>query len=190
MKKLINDPRAVVDESVEGFGLAHADLVTVFGDPEVHRPKRCAGGQARWGSFGRGERERAGARGIRGGGMLDAAVAGQSSPRNPDRCGPAALAVTPGRGRAHREELHRRRPQLRPAAELAAAEGLAVAHGPGRRRRRGADATVHRGRRGRGRHHARGEGRRRGRRGAATSSRTSRPWVTASTRMSAAWASS
>jgi dihydroxyacetone kinase len=34
MKKLINDPRAVVDESVEGFGLAHADLVTVFADPK------------------------------------------------------------------------------------------------------------------------------------------------------------
>ena len=34
MKKLINDPRAVVDESVEGFGLAHADLVTVYADPK------------------------------------------------------------------------------------------------------------------------------------------------------------
>ena len=33
MKKLINDPRAVVDESVEGFGLAHADLVRVHSDP-------------------------------------------------------------------------------------------------------------------------------------------------------------
>ena len=34
MKKLINDPKAVVDESVEGFGLAHADLVTVHPDPK------------------------------------------------------------------------------------------------------------------------------------------------------------
>ena len=33
MKKLINDPRAVVDESVDGFGLAHADLVTVNAEP-------------------------------------------------------------------------------------------------------------------------------------------------------------
>ncbi|BAS06916.1 PTS-dependent dihydroxyacetone kinase, dihydroxyacetone-binding subunit DhaK [Arthrobacter sp. Hiyo4] len=34
MKKLINDPRSVVDESVEGFGLAHAGLVTVIADPK------------------------------------------------------------------------------------------------------------------------------------------------------------
>jgi dihydroxyacetone kinase-like protein len=33
MKKLINDPRSVVDESVEGFGMAHADLVDVHTDP-------------------------------------------------------------------------------------------------------------------------------------------------------------
>ncbi|HZL03604.1 MAG TPA: dihydroxyacetone kinase, partial [Cellulomonas sp.] len=32
MKKLINDPQTVVAESVEGFGLAHADLVAVHLD--------------------------------------------------------------------------------------------------------------------------------------------------------------
>ena len=46
MKKLINDPKAVVDESVEGFGLAHADLVTVFPDPKyiVRKDAPVAGG--------------------------------------------------------------------------------------------------------------------------------------------------
>ena len=33
MKKLINDPQDVVAESVEGFGLAHADVVHVHPDP-------------------------------------------------------------------------------------------------------------------------------------------------------------
>ena len=33
MKKLINDPARVTDESVEGFGWAHADLVAVHTDP-------------------------------------------------------------------------------------------------------------------------------------------------------------
>ena len=33
MKKLLNDPAKAVDESVEGFGLAHPDLVRVHTDP-------------------------------------------------------------------------------------------------------------------------------------------------------------
>ncbi len=33
MKKLINDPKSVVDESVQGFGLAHPNLVKVNTDP-------------------------------------------------------------------------------------------------------------------------------------------------------------
>ena len=33
MKKIINDPKRVVDESVAGFGLAHADIVRVAFDP-------------------------------------------------------------------------------------------------------------------------------------------------------------
>ena len=34
MKKLINDPTAVVTETLEGFAAAHADLVTVHLDPD------------------------------------------------------------------------------------------------------------------------------------------------------------
>ena len=34
VKKLINDPHDVVVESVEGFGLAHADIVAVSFDPD------------------------------------------------------------------------------------------------------------------------------------------------------------
>ncbi|HEU0183056.1 MAG TPA: dihydroxyacetone kinase subunit DhaK, partial [Agromyces mariniharenae] len=33
MKKIINDPKRVVDESVAGFGLAHADIIRVELDP-------------------------------------------------------------------------------------------------------------------------------------------------------------
>ena len=33
VKKLINDPQTVVAESLEGFGAAHPDVVTIHSDP-------------------------------------------------------------------------------------------------------------------------------------------------------------
>lgn len=42
MKKLINDPQAVVDESINGFVRAHSDLVTLVDDAE-HVVTRAAG---------------------------------------------------------------------------------------------------------------------------------------------------
>ena len=74
MKKLINDPRAVVDESVEGFGLAHADLVTVFADPKyiVRKDAPVAGKVGLVSGGGSGHEPLHG--GYVGLGMLDAAV--------------------------------------------------------------------------------------------------------------------
>ena len=94
MKKLINDPRAVVDESVEGFGLAHADLVTVFADPKyiVRKDAPVAGKVGLVSGGGSGHEPLHG--GYVGLGMLDAAVPGAvfTSP-TPDQILPATLAV-------------------------------------------------------------------------------------------------
>ena len=94
MKKLINDPKAVVDESVEGFGLAHADLVTVFPDPKyiVRKDAPVAGKVGLVSGGGSGHEPLHG--GYVGMGMLDAAVPGAvfTSP-TPDQILPATLAV-------------------------------------------------------------------------------------------------
>ena len=47
MKKLINDPKTVVNESVEGFGRAHAAHVTVHPDPLFVTRKDAPRGPAR-----------------------------------------------------------------------------------------------------------------------------------------------
>ena len=74
MKKLINDPRAVVDESVEGFGLAHADLVAVVAEPKyiVRKDAPVAGKVGLVSGGGSGHEPLHG--GYVGMGMLDAAV--------------------------------------------------------------------------------------------------------------------
>ena len=102
MKKLINDPRAVVDESVEGFGLAHADLVTVNADPKfVTRRDAPVAGKVGLVSGGGSGHEPLHA-GFVGLGMLDAAVPGAvfTSP-TPDQIIPATLAVNSGAGVVH-----------------------------------------------------------------------------------------
>lgn len=102
MKKLINDPKTVVDESMEGFGLAHADHVIVHPDPlfvtRKDAPKAGKVGLVSGGGSGH-EPLHAGYVGF---GMLDAAVPGAmfTSP-TPDAIIPATIAANSGAGVVH-----------------------------------------------------------------------------------------
>ncbi|MGW6131268.1 dihydroxyacetone kinase subunit DhaK [Cellulomonas sp. NPDC055163] len=99
MKKLINDPQHVVTESVQGFGLAHADLVTVHADPLfVARAGGAVAGRVGLVSGGGSGHEPLHA-GFVGHGMLDAAVPGAmfTSP-TPDQIAPAFTAADGGAG--------------------------------------------------------------------------------------------
>ena len=115
MKKLINDPKAVVDESVEGFGLAHADLVTVFADPKyvVRKDAPVAGKVGLVSGGGSGHEPLHG--GLSGRECSTPPCRARSSPRPPrTRSSPATARRKRRRRRAaHREELHRRRAELR-----------------------------------------------------------------------------
>jgi dihydroxyacetone kinase-like protein len=83
VKKLINDPQHVVAESVEGFGLAHADIVTVHTDPLfVARVGGAVSGKVGLVSGGGSGHEPLHA-GFVGEGMLDAAVPGAMRSRPP-----------------------------------------------------------------------------------------------------------
>lgn len=102
MKKLINDPHAVVRESLEGFALAHADLVRVSFDPVfVVRKEAPARGKVGILSGGGSGHEPMHA-GYVGKGMLDAAVPGEvfTSP-TPDQIEAATQAVNGGVGVLH-----------------------------------------------------------------------------------------
>jgi dihydroxyacetone kinase-like protein len=128
MKKLINDPRAVVAESIEGFGLAHAALVTVSTDPLfITRNNVPAAGKVGLVSGGGSGHEPLHA-GFVGLGMLDAAVPGAvfTSP-TPDQILPAALAANSGAGvvlivKNYTGDVL----NFETAAELAEAEGVDV----------------------------------------------------------------
>ncbi|WP_422934925.1 dihydroxyacetone kinase subunit DhaK [Sinomonas sp. P47F7] len=99
MKKLINDPRAVVEESLEGFGLAHGELVEVHRDPlYVTRVGGAVPGKVGLVSGGGSGHEPLHA-GYVGRGMLDAAVPGPvfTSP-TPDQIIPASRAADGGVG--------------------------------------------------------------------------------------------
>ncbi|MFJ4029956.1 dihydroxyacetone kinase subunit DhaK [Paenarthrobacter sp. NPDC089989] len=128
MKKLINDPRAVVDESVEGFGMAHANLVDVHPDPKfvVRKGAPVAGKVALVSGGGSGhEPLHAGFVGL---GMLDAAVPGAvfTSP-TPDQIIPATTAVDSGAGVVHIVKNYTGDVlNFETAAEMAQAEGVAV----------------------------------------------------------------
>jgi dihydroxyacetone kinase-like protein len=102
LKKLINEPRAVVDESVEGFGLAHADIVTISTEPKfiTRKDAPVAGKVGLVSGGGSGHEPLHG--GFVGLGMLDAAVPGAvfTSP-TPDQIIPATLAVNSGAGVVH-----------------------------------------------------------------------------------------
>ncbi|MGX5715558.1 dihydroxyacetone kinase subunit DhaK [Arthrobacter sp. MAHUQ-56] len=128
MKKLINDPKSVVQESVQGFGLAHAGLVTVSEDPiYITRKDAPVAGKVGLVSGGGSGHEPLHA-GYVGKGMLDAAVPGAvfTSP-TPDQILPATLAVNSGAGVVHIVKNYTGDVlNFETAAELAEAEGVSV----------------------------------------------------------------
>ena len=128
MKKLINDPRAVVDESVDGFGLAHADLVAVNAEPRfITRRDAPVSGKVGLLSGGGSGHEPLHA-GFVGMGMLDAAVPGAvfTSP-TPDQILPATQAVDSGAGVVHIVKNYTGDVlNFETAAELAEADGVQV----------------------------------------------------------------
>ncbi|MFJ4262763.1 dihydroxyacetone kinase subunit DhaK [Paenarthrobacter nicotinovorans] len=128
MKKLINDPRAVVDESVEGFGMAHADIVDVHPEPKfVLRKGAPVQGKVALVSGGGSGHEPLHA-GFVGLGMLDAAVPGAvfTSP-TPDQIIPATVAVDSGAGVVHIVKNYTGDVlNFETAAEMAQAEGVRV----------------------------------------------------------------
>ncbi|NUP59321.1 MAG: dihydroxyacetone kinase subunit DhaK [Pseudarthrobacter sp.] len=128
MKKLINDPRSVVDETVQGFGLAHAGLVSVSTDPLfISRQDVPVAGKVGLVSGGGSGHEPLHA-GYVGLGMLDAAVPGAvfTSP-TPDQILPATLAVDSGAGVVHIVKNYTGDVlNFETAAELAEAEGVSV----------------------------------------------------------------
>ncbi|SEB49424.1 dihydroxyacetone kinase subunit DhaK [Arthrobacter woluwensis] len=128
MKKLINDPRAVVEEAVEGFGLAHPDLVTVTADPLfIARKDAPVAGKVGLVSGGGSGHEPLHA-GFVGLGMLDAAVPGAvfTSP-TPDQILPATLAANSGAGVVQIVKNYTGDVlNFETAAELAQAEGVDV----------------------------------------------------------------
>ena len=128
MKKLINDPQNVVTESVDGFGLAHADVVSVHTDPIfVTRAGGAVQGKVGLVSGGGSGHEPLHA-GFVGLGMLDAAVPGAvfTSP-TPDQVAPALQAADGGAGvlaivKNYTGDVL----NFETAAELADAEGVTV----------------------------------------------------------------
>ncbi len=99
MKKLLDDPANAVADSLEGFGLAHADLVEVHTDPVyVVRAGGAVQGKVGLVSGGGSGHEPLHA-GFVGDGMLDAAVPGAvfTSP-TPDQIAPAIQASDGGAG--------------------------------------------------------------------------------------------
>ncbi|MFF2821534.1 dihydroxyacetone kinase subunit DhaK [Arthrobacter koreensis] len=128
MKKLINDPRAVVVESLEGFGMAHHDLVKVHADPAyVTRRDAPVSGKVSLVSGGGSGHEPLHS-GYVGRGMLDAAVPGAvfTSP-TPDQILPAITNTDSGAGvllivKNYTGDIL----NFETAAELAQAEGIDV----------------------------------------------------------------
>lgn len=128
MKKLINDTRSVVEESLQGFGQAHRELVTVNPDPIfVTRKDAPVNGKVGLVSGGGSGHEPLHA-GFVGRGMLDAAVPGAvfTSP-TPDQILPATLAVNSGAGVVHIVKNYTGDVlNFETAAELSEAEGVNV----------------------------------------------------------------
>lgn len=128
MKKLINDPKNVVNEAVAGFEAAHSDLVRVSHDPiyivRADAPVKGKVGIVSGG--GSGHEPLHG--GFVGSGMLDAAVPGPvfTSP-TPDPILAATQAVDGGAGVLHIVKNYTGDVlNFETAADLAAAEGIDV----------------------------------------------------------------
>src|SRR5476651_696810 len=98
MKKLINDIETILDESLDGFAAAHADLVSLGADRKFVRRRVLKPGKVALISGGGSGHEPLHA-GFVGTGMLDAACPGQvfTSP-TPDQMLEAAEAVDTGAG--------------------------------------------------------------------------------------------
>ncbi len=98
MKKLINDVATVLDESLDGFAAAHADLIEMDTERRFVRRRAAAPGKVALVSGGGSGHEPLHA-GFVGEGMLDAAVPGAifTSP-TPDRILAAIEAVDAGAG--------------------------------------------------------------------------------------------
>lgn len=128
MKKLINDPRAVVAEAIEGFGAAHANHVIVHTDPLfVSRKDAPRQGKVGLVSGGGSGHEPLHA-GYVGHGMLDAAVPGPmfTSP-TPDAIIEATVAANSGAGVVHIVKNYTGDVlNFEMAAELAEADGIDV----------------------------------------------------------------
>jgi phosphoenolpyruvate---glycerone phosphotransferase subunit DhaK len=128
VKKIINDPKRVVDESVAGFGLAHADILRVEMDPiHVVRADAPVSGKVGIVSGGGSGHEPLHA-GFVGYGMLDAAVPGAvfTSP-TPDPILAATKAVDGGAGVLHVVKNYTGDVlNFETAADLAGADGIEV----------------------------------------------------------------
>ncbi|TFD51562.1 dihydroxyacetone kinase subunit DhaK [Cryobacterium frigoriphilum] len=129
MKKLINDPKNVVNEAVAGFEAAHSDLVRVSHDPIfiVRADAPVAGKVGIVSGGGSGHEPMHG--GFVGAGMLDAAVPGAvfTSP-TPDPILAATQAVDGGAGVLHIVKNYTGDVlNFETAADLALAEGIEVA---------------------------------------------------------------
>ena len=128
VKKLINDPKNVVNEAVAGFEAAHTDLVRVSHDPIyiVRADAPIAGKVGIVSGGGSGHEPLHG--GFVGSGMLDAAVPGPvfTSP-TPDPILAATQAVDGGAGVLHIVKNYTGDVlNFETAADLAAAEGIDV----------------------------------------------------------------
>ena len=147
MKKLINDPADVVNEALQGIAAAHGDLVKVMTDPNLRwsgPTLRLQGKVGLVSGGGSGHEPMHG--GFVGAGMLDAACPGEvfTSP-TPDQMLAATKAVNGGAGRAaHRQELHRRRAELRDGRRAGPGGGHRSRGGRHQRRRGRAGQPVHR----------------------------------------------
>jgi dihydroxyacetone kinase-like protein len=128
MKKLINDPKNVVEEAVAGFEAAHGDLVTVSHDPIfIARKDAPVSGKVGLVSGGGSGHEPLHG-GFVGYGMLDAAVPGPvfTSP-TPDPILAATKAVDGGAGVLHIVKNYTGDVlNFETAADLASADGIEV----------------------------------------------------------------
>ena len=145
MKKLINDPQTVVAESLEGFGAAHADVVSVHSDPWF--VTRAGGAVCREGRPRQRRRQRARAAARRA--SSASACSTRPSPGavftspTPDPILAATKAVDGGAGVLRdRQELHRRRAELRDRGGARRRRGYHGAHRHRQRRRRGQGLAV------------------------------------------------
>ena len=98
MKKIINDPKLVVDEMLQGMALAHSEDLTLLAEPKVIVRKKKTPGKVAIISGGGSGHEPAHA-GYVGKGMLDAAVSGNvfASPA-PDQVFEGIMAAENGAG--------------------------------------------------------------------------------------------